>query len=161
MLVGISLIYSEELQILSKYLCTNLVVIWYFSAELPGLLTLEHSLTNHSVQCNGFSISSGFILCMLKSSGADERIECGGMKQGDSFVIRARKQRGHSIEMDEPYYCLRFLHCLFIPGDQGAASTTASRACKCVIFELWHCLQPLQCAVLPRNVSPVGVLMTP
>lgn len=80
-----------------------------------------------------------FISSELIFNGANERIEWGGTKQNDSFVTGAGKQGGHSIEMEEPSHCLRFLHYLFIPGDQGAASTAAPRACKCVvIFELWH-----------------------
>lgn len=44
-------------------------------------------LTNQIVQYDGFSFSSASILCHLKSSGANERIECGGMEQGNSPVI--------------------------------------------------------------------------
>lgn len=80
-----------------------------------------------------------------------ERIEWEGTNQNDSFVTWARKEGGHSIERDDPSHSLRFLHYLFIPGDQGAASTPAPRACKCVVIFVQCC----------RNVSPVGVLMTP
>jgi len=37
---------------------------------------IEH-LTNWIVQCDGFSFSPAFILCLLKSIRANDRIECG------------------------------------------------------------------------------------
>lgn len=91
---------------------------------------IGHFLTTQVVQCDGFNFSSTFILCLL-------------IELGNTSLILAEKQRRHSIEMMNPIIISDFFHCLYVPGDQGAAATTTSRACKYATFELLHCLQPL------------------